>query len=73
MQGDRDRKKPSRDWRDPAQYRDLERLDRSGFAWEYLRRNPKFRREGHASATSEVTHRSGASIVSPEHDRSLTV
>lgn len=36
---------PPRDWRDEGTYRDLARLDRSGFAWEYLRRNPDYRQE----------------------------
>ena len=39
---------PSRmepDWRDPAGYRPLLALDRPGFAWEFLRRNPAYRAE----------------------------
>lgn len=36
---------PSRDWRDEKAYDELERLDRRGFAWEYLRRNPDYRRQ----------------------------
>ncbi len=36
-------KPPTRDWKDEHSYRDLERLDRRGFAWEYLRRNPEYR------------------------------
>lgn len=31
------------DWRDEAAYEKLKPLDRSGFAWEYLRRNPQYR------------------------------
>ncbi len=30
------------DWRLPGGYEDLRSLDAPGFAWEYLRRNPKF-------------------------------
>lgn len=36
---------PTRDWRDEDAYAELERLDRRGFAWEYLRRNPDYRHE----------------------------
>lgn len=36
---------PARDWRDEDAYAELEQLDRRGFAWEYLRRNPDYRRE----------------------------
>jgi len=30
------------DWRDPEQYRHLLDLDRAGWAWEWLRRNPEY-------------------------------
>lgn len=30
------------DWRDPEQYRHLLDLDRAGWAWEWLRRNPDY-------------------------------
>jgi hypothetical protein len=30
------------DWRSPGAYEDLRSLDAPGFAWEYLRRNPRF-------------------------------
>lgn len=33
------------DWRDPICYRPLLALDRPGFAWEFLRRNPAYRAE----------------------------
>jgi hypothetical protein len=33
------------DWRDPEQYRDLLDLDRPGWAWEWLRRNPDYQGE----------------------------
>lgn len=36
---------PARDWRDEDAYAELEQLDRRGFAWEYLRRNPDYRRQ----------------------------
>ncbi|MGC4252801.1 MAG: DUF6499 domain-containing protein [Sphingobium sp.] len=32
------------DWRNRACYRPLLTLDRSGWAWEFLRRNPDYRR-----------------------------
>ncbi|BAV64081.1 DUF2285 domain-containing protein [Sphingobium cloacae] len=32
------------DWRNPASYRPLLDLDRSGWAWEFLRRNPDYRK-----------------------------
>lgn len=37
-----DRTKPP-DWSEPSHYDDLRQLDRSGFAWELLRRNPAYR------------------------------
>jgi len=34
---------PSRaSWRDPTNYKSLLTLDRSGWAWEWLRRNPEY-------------------------------
>lgn len=30
------------DWRDRANYRDLLHLDRAGWAWKWLRRNPDY-------------------------------
>jgi hypothetical protein len=41
----------ARDWRNPADYADLAGLDLAGLAWEFLRRNPDYRR-GHASGLS---------------------
>lgn len=32
------------DWRSEQTERELNRLDRRGFAWEFLRRNPDYRR-----------------------------
>lgn len=34
--------RPSADWRDPSSYQTLLKLDRAGWAWEWLRRNPEF-------------------------------
>jgi hypothetical protein len=34
---------PRPDWRDPASYDYLLTLDRAGWAWEFLRRNPRYR------------------------------
>jgi Family of unknown function (DUF6499) len=34
-----------RDWRSASAVETLNRLDRGGFAWEFLRRNPGYRRE----------------------------
>jgi len=31
------------DWRSPGDYEHLKQLDRAGFAWEFLRRNPAYR------------------------------
>jgi len=33
---------PRADWRDPSRYQPLLKLDRVGWAWEWLRRNPEF-------------------------------
>ena len=33
------------DWRSPADYEDLRLLDAPGFAWEFLSRNPDFKRD----------------------------
>jgi len=35
------------DWRSPADYEPLQNLDTVGFAWEFLRRNPDYRRDHH--------------------------
>lgn len=39
-----------RDWRNAADYEDLGDLDLPGFAWEFLRRSPAYRRAFEASA-----------------------
>lgn len=33
------------DWRSETAVETLDRLDRAGFAWEFLRRNPRYRKE----------------------------
>ena len=33
------------DWRSPSAVEALDRLDRAGFAWEFLRRNPRYRKD----------------------------
>ncbi len=33
------------DWRSPATYEPMQNLATVGFAWEYLRRNPDYRRD----------------------------
>ncbi len=33
------------DWRSASDVDILDRLDRAGFAWEFLRRNPRYRKE----------------------------
>lgn len=33
------------DWRCPDQYTYLQGMDRAGWAWEWLRRNPDYRRD----------------------------
>jgi len=36
---------PTEDWRSPETIERLKRLERPGFAAEFLRRNPKYRRD----------------------------
>lgn len=36
---------PATDWRSPRAYDELNRLDRAGFAWEFLRRNADYQRD----------------------------
>jgi hypothetical protein len=33
------------DWRSASAVETLDRLDRAGFAWEFLRRNPRYRND----------------------------
>ena len=56
-------RRSSRDWRDGASYEDLNQLDRRGFAWEYLRRNERFRRERQESGADEEARALGTLIV----------
>ena len=46
---------PRLDWRDPATYSYTRDLPPEGWAWEFLRRNPKYR-----SSWSEGRHRARA-------------
>jgi hypothetical protein len=39
---------PPSDWRSPAAYAYVSDLDQSSLAWEFLRRNPEYRREDRA-------------------------
>ena len=36
---------PRAEWRSPTAYEDLRSLDAPGFAWEFLSRNPAFKRD----------------------------
>lgn len=66
MTGEKQSPIPSRDWRKEADYKNLERLDRRGFAWEYLRRNPGYRDERkHEPVFDSELHRDIRVIVSP--------
>ena len=33
---------PVGDWQDPRPYEELNRLDRAGLAWEFVRRDPRY-------------------------------
>ena len=63
MSEENGKEKPGRNWRDQASYADLQRLDRRGFAWEYLRRNPRFREEAAAAVMPELEVRDGVRVV----------
>jgi len=52
---------PRADWRDPEGYKSLIDLDRAGWAWEWLKRNPDF-----AAAAGRLPQ------VSPPHPPSAT-
>ena len=55
---------PLRDWRDDASYEQLKRLDRRGFAWEYLRRNPIYRDERKRDGlVDSVVYEGGVRII----------
>lgn len=36
---------PEFDWRSPETYRPIQDVNAAGFAWEFLRRNPDYRRD----------------------------
>lgn len=50
------------DWRHPGDYDDLLEMDRPAFAWELLRRNPRYRGE---IATLERPEENGALVITP--------
>lgn len=54
---------PVRDWRDEAGYSELDTLDRRGFAWEYLRRNPDYRRQQQSAGQAAARIVAGVSIL----------
>ena len=54
---------PAGDWRDEDAYAELEKLDRRGFAWEYLRRNPDYRRERKSGGDAEARIVGGVSVL----------
>lgn len=68
MEDGRERERRTRDRRDASVYEQLGRLDRRGFAWEYLRRNPRFRQERQTSSMLGTIHATGALVLPPEPD-----
>lgn len=64
---------PSRDWQKESDYRDLENLDRRGFAWEYLRRNPDYRdQHKHDASVLDLSHQ-GVRVIIPSAVSSLPI
>jgi hypothetical protein len=51
---------PGSDWRSSAIYEYLYDLDASEFAWEFLRRNPDYRRDYKANPQRELVGEDGA-------------
>ncbi len=51
------------DWRRPETYEKIRDLDAVGFAWEYLRRNPDYRRAYLQSAATRQQHLVMKSLV----------
>lgn len=45
----------ARDWRLPAAYEYTKQLSRSGWAWEFLRRNPLYRAESGSQSDESVS------------------
>lgn len=48
-------------WRDPTNYRYLDRLNPSELAWEFLRRNPEYEKE--VSASDPTDDRSATALT----------
>lgn len=48
------------DWRDPESYKHLQKLDRAGWAWEWLKRNPDFIAACRQTAGFNISRRSFA-------------
>jgi transcriptional regulator len=55
--GDKDDSPSWPDWRDPASYDYTRDLTREGWAWEFLRRNPNYRKSWRDQADPEATDR----------------
>ena len=51
------------DWRDEGAYEKLKPLDRPGFAWEYLRRNPRYREDHHKQAVAIIGAEHGVRVI----------
>ena len=51
------------DWRSASTVETLNRLDRGGFAWEFLRRNPRYRREYNQISKAPVSAASAKEAV----------
>ena len=52
------------DWRSASAVEALDRIDRAGFAWEFLRRNPRYRREYNQVAREVASAASVAEAIS---------
>jgi hypothetical protein len=66
--GDEDGSPSWPDWRDPASYNYTRDLTREGWAWEFLRRNPNYRkswRDQVDPAATDRTESSKARVASP--------
>lgn len=50
-------------WQDERSYDYLKAMDRSGFAWEFLRRNPEYRK--HAGTRPVVRQLGSLGILTP--------
>ena len=54
---------PRPDWRDAESYRHLLDLDRAGWAWDWLRRNPDYVRERQNHGASVRDLKSGLDVI----------